>query len=147
MPIRRPPLPTVPLQAERTQRAPVVEYSQTNLLRIGLELAGFPPSDRGYNATNLERFHAWYGSNPVVCSKLYSALQLTAIDEALIDPQQVDIRVLLLGLYFLKAYPTESICAGFFKKSEKTVRHLIWTIIRKIQALKNEKVGGNQCDA
>lgn len=118
----------------------VVVFSADEILFRGLELGGFD-SRRQKNVqrkTNLERFRALYGSNPVVYAEIFHDLQTTAITDARVDSPDVDS--LLMSLRFLRCYPTETQQSGTFSISDRSVRKWSWFYVKKIQALKADKV-------
>ena len=112
------------------------------MLRQGLDLAGFHVSRQHIaRATNIRRFQANYGCSPVVCVAIWEELTTTGIPEAHIHPPKTGtLEKFLMTLYFLKVYATEEKLAGFSKLCEKTARHWVWVLARKIQALKAKKV-------
>jgi hypothetical protein len=79
------------------------------ILRKGLLLVGFDfrRQDKVSKASNLGRFRAHYGSNPVVYAQIWEDLQITVIPEARIDDKMADADNYLLSIHFLKCYPTE----------------------------------------
>jgi len=79
-------------------------------------------------------------SNPIVYAQIWEDLQTMEIPEARIDKKTMDLNYFLMGLRFLKRYPTECELAGTFKICEKTARTWAWFYAQKIQALKGQKV-------
>jgi hypothetical protein len=127
---------------QSTTRAMPVLLTSDEFLRKGLQLAGFDwyRQTKVSKLTNIQRFKAYYGSNPVVYATIWEDLQLTMIPEARINTNDTDADSFLMGIYFLKSYPTETQLAGIFKVCERTGRKWAWYIARKIQALKGDKV-------
>jgi hypothetical protein len=129
-----------------------VVLTADEILSKGLELQGFERTTRQSKAShelNESRFKSFYGSKPIVYAQLWEDLQTTAIPEARIDARTTTIDHFFMSLYFLKCYPKESKLAGDFKIGEKTARKWSWDFIKKIRALKGEKVwttSGNFCE-
>ena len=142
-PRSRPALKCSQEAAPFTTTTTMVEILTANeILRKGLELVGFDwHRQRNVSRpTNLQRFRAHYGSNPVVYAQIWEDLQTTAIPEARIDTKIADSDNFLMAIRFLKGYPTESEQAGIFKLCEKVVRKWTWYYACKVQALKGQKV-------
>lgn len=120
----------------------VVILTADEVLQQGLMLSGFQ-LHRILNVTrrtNVERFKSHYGSDPVVYAQIWEDLQFTTIPEARIDTSKVFSSHFMMALCFLKCYPKEAELAGSFSFCETTVRKWQWFFVRKIQALKSEKV-------
>jgi hypothetical protein len=120
----------------------VVVLTSEEMLRKGLELVGFE-FDRQLKVKseqNNTRFKAHYGSNPIVYAQIWEDFQTTEIPEARIGPKMMDVDAFLMGIHFLKCYPSECERAGLFKICEKSARKWCWYYASKIQALKREKV-------
>jgi hypothetical protein len=113
-----------------------------DMLRRGLELGGFDANrqKRVKRKTNLRRFNALYGSNPVVYAEIFEDLQTTMVFAARVDPEVISVDYFLSGIHFLKNYQTEEVRAGVFKVCEKTCRDWGWFYAMKIQALKEQKI-------
>ena len=107
----------------------------------GLKIAGFDLHRIGKvgDKLNQRRFRSWYGSNPNVCARIWEDLLTTEIAEAHI-PLEADFDHFLMSLYFLKVYPTEEHRSGIFKICEKSASSWTWYFVRKIAALKAQKV-------
>jgi hypothetical protein len=121
----------------------VVILTGDEILARGLELAGFDRDRRQIRVNreqNVSRFKSHYGSEPIVYAQIWEDLQTTTNLEACIDMKKADIDSFLLAIFFLKCYEVESLLAGRFKICEKTARAKIWYFVKKIQALKHEKV-------
>lgn len=110
---------------------------------------------RGYTEERIARnkpsrlnewFRVSFGCSPVVVSQMWSDLQTTGIDDARIgDPHDDDfipisIFDFLNALEFLKCYLPEKKREGMTNLSAKTLRERSWYYVRKLQALKHEKV-------
>ena len=120
----------------------VAILTSDEFLGLGLERVGFQRhrQQKVSREANLKRFNAHYGSNPVVYAQIWEDLQTTTIPEARIDIKKTDPVSFLMGVHFLKRYPTEHEQAGIFKLCEKTARKWAWYYARKLQALKEQKV-------
>jgi hypothetical protein len=79
------------------------------ILRKGLVLVNYDcrRQDKVSKATNLGRFRAHYGSNPVVYAQIWEDLLITATPAARIDNKMADGHTYLMCIHFLKCYPTE----------------------------------------
>jgi hypothetical protein len=112
---------------------------QHGLLAVGLALHRIQQVSR---VTNLGRFRAHYGSNPVVYAQIWEDLQCTPTLEARLDTTRTaaTLNLFLMTLHFLNCYPTEPRLAAMFRICETTARNWLWVFARKIQALKADKV-------
>lgn len=108
----------------------------------GLHLVNFTEEriGRAKRETNTQQFIDHYGCNPIVCVTIFEDLQTTDDVDARLDDNKIRIDGLLMTLYFLKVYPTEKRREATFDLSPKTMRDWVWYYLRKIQALKKEKV-------
>ena len=122
-------------------------YTADEILSVGLELVGFSPAQQGRvnNNTNHRRFIANYGSKPVVYAMIWEDMLTVDDAKARIDPTKMSLNYFLLGIYFLRVYPTEEIAAGRFTLSERTVRKWCWVVAEKLQAMKFHKVSRPTC--
>ncbi len=119
----------------------MVVLTSDEFLRMGLQLVGFDHAyrqQRVCRATNLMRFRAHFGSNPVVYAQIWEDLQM--VEDLEDDEGQMDPHFFLMALHFLTCYPTEQEQSSLFKICVKTARHWSWIYARKIQALKDKKV-------
>jgi hypothetical protein len=84
-------------------------YTLNEILLIGLRLVGFTECriNRAKMATNIERFKAYYGSNPTVCAFSWQDLQETELKTAWVPPSKRNLKHFLMVLHHLKRYPTE----------------------------------------
>lgn len=116
--------------------------SSDEMLHCGLRLGGFDArrQQRVKRSTNLERFRALYGSNPVVYAEIFHDLQTTAIPTAQVSPKDVDVHNFLMALRFLRCYHTEIQLSGTFSVSDRSVRKWCWFYVERICALKAIKV-------
>jgi hypothetical protein len=126
----------------------LVIYTADEILSIGLTLMGFP-HERQESVSrdkNLDRFRSHYGSNPVVYAQIWEDLQLTDIEDARIDaPTAKSLKYFLMSINFLKCYPVRNVQEGDFGISDRTAREKSWLFLKKIQALKAEKVSLHYC--
>jgi hypothetical protein len=93
-------------------------------------------------STKVARFRSFFGSLPVVYAQLWEDLQTTSIDDARLvvaDPER-DLKYLLFSIYYLKSYPIENDSSGRWGLSDRTLRDWKWRYIKKIQALKADKI-------
>jgi hypothetical protein len=113
------------------------------ILRKGLEMGGFDlrRQQSVKRTTCLKRFRALYGSNPIVYAQIIEDLQTTHIAEARVDSKNISVEKLLIAMNFLKCYQSEEVRSGQFRVSEKTARKWGWFYSKKIQALKEQKIG------
>ena len=101
----------------------VVFLTADEFMRMGLERVGFNyrVQQKVLRTTNLTRFKAHYGSNPVVYAQIWEDLQTTTIPEARIPTKLTDPDCFLMAIKFLKCYPTEQDLSGTFKRCDKSV--------------------------
>lgn len=93
------------------------------------------------STTNFKRFRDHFGVSHVVVAALWETLQESNIPTARWDvTEKGEIEGLFEALHFLKAYKTESNCESTFDKNPKTLRANCWSILCKIQALKEEVI-------
>jgi hypothetical protein len=120
----------------------VVILTADQVLHQGLICVGFKTNriQNTSRASNLERFRAHYGSNPLVYAQIWEDLQTARIPEAYIEATEQGFKEFMMSVYFLKCYPTEAQLSATFNICEKTVRKWCWFFARKIQALKRYKV-------
>lgn len=129
--------------ASDTSEPPLVILTAKEILVEGLKLVNFTEARirRVKNKeTNITRFKSHYGCNPVVCAQIFEDLQTTRLDEARIAANKTNIHYFLAALHFLKVYETEERREPIFDRSPKTMREWVWYFVRKIQALKHEKI-------
>jgi hypothetical protein len=118
----------------------IIRLSEADFLELGLSYAGFNAinQQRTRPEDNIRRFRAWYGAGAKTCSQIFMDLQTADMQETCI--KNLDAKKLLLTLYWMKTYNTESVLAGTFGVNEKTARNWLWTYAGAIQALKHKKV-------
>lgn len=110
---------------------------QHGLLAVGFALHRIQQVSR---ATNLGRFRAHYGSNPVVYAQIWEDLQCTPTLDARFETTASTVNLFLMTIHFFKCYPSEPRLAATFCICEKTARKWLWMFASKIQALKADKV-------
>jgi hypothetical protein len=116
----------------------------------GLELIGFgvERQARVKKETNVRRFKDGYGSAPLVYAQIWEDLQTTTIVAAHVAGTHKYLvkafKYFMSALHFLTNYSTESQRGGRFQNCEKTCRDKGWEFVRKICALKAEKLGWPQ---
>mgnify|MGYP007080194443 CR=1 FL=1 len=115
------------------------------VLQRGLRLVGFTDNRQSSvrRSKNIERFHTHFGSSPGVYAAMWSDLQTTAVPEALLTPEDMKKTCLehfLMATHFLKCYSKENQNEGTFKLCDTTIRKWVWHCVKKIQALKAEKI-------
>lgn len=125
----------------------VIILTANEFLRKGLEMVGFDRrrQQRVKRATNIQRFKDYYGSRPIVYAQIWEDLQTTDIQDARIDSSKCCVESFLMAIHFLKCYPTEGVRAGTFNICERTARDWGWYYVRKVQALKKQKVSLADC--
>jgi hypothetical protein len=113
-----------------------------DMLRIGLIAVGFTEDriQKVARRTNLKRFRAHYGSNPIVYAYIWADLLSTTNPDARIDAAKADLNAFLMCLNFLKCYPSEPVLAGRFGMCETTTRNWHCFFAKRMQALKTDKV-------
>jgi hypothetical protein len=118
--------------------------TESNMLSIGLCCAGFKEHRvaKWTEKSQIDKFKTFYGSRPIVVSKIYNDLQEQAAtgNSASLAAGKIDISNLLMAMWFLKRYPTELEIQAKFDVSEKTARKKVWALVQDIQALKSIKV-------
>ena len=118
----------------------MVVYSGTDVLTMGLSYIGHNPNSRAGRKTKLKRFREGYGSRPQVYAQIWLDLQSTDNPEARINPKKDLFFYFMMGIHFLKTYKTRGNLAGTFHVHEDTASSWAWYFVRKIRALKGEKV-------
>lgn len=119
-----------------------VVYTSGQICQRGLELVGI--SEQRIANWKLESlvdsFVTHFGSHPRVYRKIWLALQDTHNNEARVGPDHLNLDYFLISLYFLKLYPTQSQMVAKFDVCRMTLDNWIWYYLKKIQALKEEKI-------
>ena len=118
----------------------MVIYSGSEILEMGLAWVGFNTNSRAGRKTKLDRFKAHYGARPQIYAQLWLDLQNTDIAEARVNPKKEKFYYFMMSVHFLKSYKTRHGLAGTFKVHEDTAADWSWHFVRKIRAMKAEKV-------
>jgi hypothetical protein len=110
---------------------------------LGIEMIiGFDHT-RTCEAMRLRRWHAYFGASPETCSEIFVDLQRTQVEEARV--KRLDAFHFLIAFYWLKGNEPDEKLAVQFKLVEKTARKWKWYYLRKIEALRAEKVTRSWC--
>ena len=112
------------------------------MLELGLAIGGFSTLQvqRASRKTNVDRFVGKYGSKPLVLCKIWEDLQTTTNVLARIDPSKDDLSNFLSSMWWIKQYPTEEDRTSFNGRSRTTLRKWGWYFMKKLQAMKAQKV-------
>lgn len=86
-----------------------------------------------------ERYHAFFGASPYVCSLLWAYLASSGSLDSACVPKH-----LLWCLLFLKTYATEHVLAVIVGADEKTVRKWVWYLIEELGDLYDDLVGAKR---
>ena len=119
----------------------VVILTADEILRKGLLLVGFSirRQQNVQRKTNIARFKAHFGSDPVVYAHIWEDLHSSENEDLLVS-ERASADSFLQGMHFLKCYPKENEREGTFKTCRTTARKWGWYFAEKVQALKEEKV-------
>jgi hypothetical protein len=117
-----------------------VEVTEAQMLCLGLSFVGYDEerNNRTHDNKNRDRFQKSYGVSPLVCSLIFSDIQVLELGEAKVSKPKPNH--FLLCMFWLKRYQVESILSVIFGFHEETICKWIWTYARAIQALKSHKV-------
>lgn len=120
--------------------------TDNEIINVGLMLVGYSEVmvERVKDEENKSRFRSHFGSSSIACAQLWEALQVTNTEAARVEGSQLELekylRYFLMALHWLKCYPTETQREALFNLNPKTCREWGWYFVKKIAALKNEKV-------
>lgn len=121
----------------------IVHLTENEWLTFGLRFVGFDQyRQQTCNATKVQRFKSCYAISPKSCIKIFTDLQTSDTGEERIDGAKPNAKYFLLTLYWLKSNVTESVLAGVFRISERTIRTHVWRFISSIHSLRSRKVSG-----
>jgi hypothetical protein len=81
-----------------------------------------------------------YGVNTVVTAQLCEDLQTTEVEDARIEPGEMNVTKLHWTLHFLYRYPTEVERQNQWNQCANTIRDSCWFYTAKIRALKATKI-------
>lgn len=95
---------------------------------------------RSRRSTNIARFRKKYGLEPYVAVLVWEDLQTKKDYEARNPKEKLSPRYFLMALHTLRKYPTEKDREAAWDVSAKTGREWVWYYLRKIQALKHQKI-------
>lgn len=130
-------------QPPSPRERPRLILTPKEMLQAGLEAMHYSADriNRVKNqSTNIQRFKDHFGCHPHVAATIFEELQITRLDSARLGKNKVSAFYFLASLYFLKVYETEKRREPIFDLSPKTMRNWVWYYVRKIQALKEEKI-------
>lgn len=129
-------------ESEQEPPAPDHVVDAEEMMYLGLQIARYTlvQIQRVSDKTNLQNYKDHFGASPCVCCVVYSDLQLTDIEEAKLRGNQTNLVWFLKALYFLRCYPKESRLASILNLSIRWGRDPLWSIVRRIQALKTVKI-------
>jgi hypothetical protein len=118
----------------------LLRFSSKEFLFLGLELAGFSSYTirRNEKKMNRERFKDSFYASPQTVENIFDDIQDEDLGESRIS--KPNPLYLLLGLFYLKKYPTKHALAAFLDSTEKTVLTWAKRYVKAIQALKEKKV-------
>ena len=105
----------------------VLVFTVDEVLQKGLVLIGFDRyrQQSVSRVTNLVRFRAHFGSDPVVYAQIWEDLQM--IPDGNNDHPKEDFNYFLMSVHFLWRYPTEQEQTGrVFKVCDKSARSWSW---------------------
>jgi hypothetical protein len=124
----------------------VVLFSADEMMKRGLICVNFSLEQqaRVQRKTNVQRFKRAFGSNALVYAQVWEDLQTTSVQAAriLVRPKDADkkLNAFLHAVFFLRKYPTEDDGSPRFEMSVRTARDTKWYYVRKLQALKAQKI-------
>jgi len=118
----------------------MVTFSEQLVLTTGLSILGYQwqRQERFLHNTALRRFRAGFGVSPQAVFVLLEKLMTSKNDNARIE--EPSVKWLLVSLFFLKVYLTETLMAGTMGHNEKTIRNQVWKYIAAIKELSSEVV-------
>jgi hypothetical protein len=99
------------------------------------------PTER-YPSKNYRRFKSQFGVSAATASRvLYADLQTTSVVEARIQQgNDLQLCFFLMGVYYLRKYPTEDDLKAKLNYSNYWAREKVWGTVKRIRALKEEKI-------
>jgi hypothetical protein len=86
-----------------------VEVTEAQMLCLGLSFVGYDEerNNRTHDNKNRDRFQKSYGVSPLVCSLIFSDIQVLELEEAKVSKPKP--KHFLLCMFWLKRYQVESI--------------------------------------
>ena len=111
--------------------------SPEEMMRIGLRLRGYTVKQlkNAKGKANVFRFKHHFGVSPVTAVWIYTDLQTTTIADAKIKRGDLDLKYFLMGLFYLRKYPSEEDLSADFDYSKFWVRNKVWEKIKNMRAL------------
>lgn len=106
---------------------------------FGLQLVGVSDNrlDRLGDDTQLDLFNVHFGIDPSTFILVWEDMMHVSVPS---KNRRMFPYHFLLGLHFLKCYPTEKEIAARFDLSVRSVRDWVWFVVEKIRMLKEKKV-------
>ena len=100
----------------------ILQFPPESFLELGLTSKGFSTRsiNRTWESINVDRYQAFYYATPEVSSLIFKDLQSTDIPGAKIN--KPNPHHMLVGLNFLKEYPTKFGLAAFLDSTETMSR-------------------------
>ena len=124
------------------QNVPLHFVTVEEMRRVGLQLSGY--SAKKIRRAKTPKGNSWfkktYGISHLTASHVYRDLQTTDLKDAKIIGSVKQLRNFLMGVFYLKKYPTEADLERTFGYCEYTSREKVWGTIKHIQALKAQKI-------
>jgi hypothetical protein len=119
-----------------------VAVTADKFLQYGIDLIGY--NDRQQSgmswAVKQDNFRLHFGSQPHVIEKIWDDLLKTTNPAAQVDEESRDPVKFLMAHYFLHMYPKERAMPPLFHLCRNTIRTWVWYFIRKMEALKDNKI-------
>jgi hypothetical protein len=112
------------------------------MMYLGLRLLRYQSRrlKRCKTMVNYKRFKSHYGISPCTAAWIYSDMQSTEIEEARLQGSESDLKCFFMALHYLRKYPTKEDIVAIFDYCAFWARQKIWGTIKKIRALKAEKI-------
>lgn len=116
--------------------------SADDYLRYGLLQAQFKPKRLEKIGPKKQRkiYTKYYGTKPEGARQISHSLLTTDNAKAKVQPGEITVKHLHMGLHVLKVYNTQEVIAGTFQVNEKTVNKNAWIVVEKISHLMKEYV-------
>jgi hypothetical protein len=120
--------------------APIIA-TPDQILERGLSLVNYSLNrQHACRETLLRRFRGHFGSNPIAYAEIFIDIQTKLPQAECVVGESLSLDYFLIGIHFLKCYPTEEQQSAIFQVDEKTARRWTKFYIGKIHALKAQKV-------
>ena len=116
--------------------------SPEEMMKTALRYRGYTERrlKRAKGKTNIFRFKHHFGISPVTAVWVYTDLQTTNIPEAKIQGGELDLKYFLMGLHYIRKYPSNEDQGVVFNYSSFWARMKTWEAIKKIRALKGKVI-------